>query len=165
MAYHQNWNKLIRSVLTSCFWIWQVIQNVSSLGNVSGTKKNKHLPGTKRHLSAASSARNSRVLLFIASDNLGIFPSNAVDVASLSDSWISNLFVTYHLASATQMNEIIDWADTVISPHGCHIEMDTSLECSELTLGNWWEGEWISETHRPKPLSIYLSLPVSLSPS
>jgi hypothetical protein len=24
-----------------------------------------------------------------------------------------------------------------IPPHGCHVEMDTSIECAELTLGYW----------------------------
>jgi hypothetical protein len=51
-----------------------------------------------------------RILLFIASDNHG---------------------------SAMQMNDTVAWADSIVSPHGCHVEMDTSIECSELTLGNW----------------------------
>jgi hypothetical protein len=27
---------------------------------------------------------------------------------------------------------------SIISPHGCHIEMDSSIDCSELTLGNYY---------------------------
>ena len=51
-----------------------------------------------------------KILLFIASDNHG---------------------------SAMQMNDTVQWVDSIVSPHGCHVEMDTSIECSELTLGNW----------------------------
>eukprot|EP00596_Hydrurales_sp_CCMP1899_P008989 CAMPEP_0119055450 /NCGR_PEP_ID=MMETSP1177-20130426/75722_1 /TAXON_ID=2985 /ORGANISM="Ochromonas sp, Strain CCMP1899" /LENGTH=369 /DNA_ID=CAMNT_0007035977 /DNA_START=462 /DNA_END=1571 /DNA_ORIENTATION=+ len=71
----------------------------------------------RRHLAVRGGERNLNegplfpdVLLFVASDNHG---------------------------SATQMDEVIDFKDSIISPHGCHIEMDSSIDCSELTLGNW----------------------------
>ena len=37
------------------------------------------------------------------------------------------------VTSTAQVGQVASF----IPPHGCHVEMDTSIECAELTLGYW----------------------------
>lgn len=42
-----------------------------------------------------------------------------------------------NLASSNQMNEILKWPNSFISPVGCHVEYNTSIECLKLTTQYW----------------------------
>lgn len=86
----------------------EVLHNITA----DGTFLPNDWHGHKNHRKSRRLQRKTpdNILFFIASDNHG---------------------------SALQINSTVEWADTIISPHGCHIEMDSSIECSELTLGYW----------------------------
>lgn len=68
--------------------------------------------------------------------------------ASLSETILRDILTTLefrtvvHLASdniggAQQMNETLNWPNTLLSPSGCHLEMDPTFECLKLTMTYW----------------------------
>lgn len=43
-----------------------------------------------------------------------------------------------NLGSSTQMNEVLNWPNTLISPSGCHIDYNSTFECIKLTTVYWF---------------------------
>ena len=75
-------------------------------------------------------------------------PSRGLATAPLSNAALVDILTNLefrtvvHIASdnpggASQVNQTLHWPNTLISPSGCHVEMNPTFECLKLTITYW----------------------------